>query len=69
MCVKNKGLKMSQTPDIITWKSLERANKVAIIVMTVAFLGISAGLLDASKKAKAIQQNVVKTHIVQKPGR
>ena len=60
---------MSQTPDIITWKSLERANKVAIIVMTVAFLGISAGLLDASKKAKAIQQNVVNTHVIQNPGR
>ena len=60
---------MSQTPDIITWKSLERANKIAIIVMTVAFLGISAGLLDASKKAKVIQQNVVKTHVIQKPGR
>ena len=30
---------MSQTPDIITWKNLERANKVAIIVMTAAFFG------------------------------
>lgn len=69
MCVKNKGLKMSQTPDIITWKSLERANKVAIIVMTAAFLGISAGLMDASKKAKAAQQNVINTQVVQNPGR
>jgi cell division protein FtsL len=65
--VKNKGFKMSQKPDIITWKSLERANKVAIIVMTAAFLGISGLLVNAQNKAKTVQ--VAKTQMVQNPGR
>lgn len=59
---------MSQTPDIITWKNLERANKVAIIVMTAAFLGISGLLFNAQNKAKKMAQ-VVNTQMVQNPGR